>query len=81
MIQNKTATASGEINGKLELPLCETSLSTRTVNTLERERIFTVGDLLECTRGRLRTIPYIHDRTIEEILFAVKQLGFEPKEY
>ncbi len=61
---------------RLELSLAETTLIVRTVNCLEEEGIFTVGDLLNCTRERLLAIPNFGGKTLEEVFKALAKLGF-----
>jgi DNA-directed RNA polymerase subunit alpha len=63
-------------DNRLELSLAEIDLSVRTVNCLEEESIFTVQDLLQCTRERLLQIPNLGEKTIETIYAALENLGF-----
>ncbi len=48
----------------------------RTVNCLEEEKIFTVLDLLQCTRERLLQITNLGEKTVETIYAALEKLGF-----
>lgn len=61
---------------RLELSLAEIDLSVRTVNCLEEEKIFTVLDLLQCTRDRLLQITNLGEKTVETIYAALEKLGF-----
>ncbi|MCC6125524.1 MAG: DNA-directed RNA polymerase subunit alpha [Pirellulales bacterium] len=61
---------------RLELSLAEIDLTVRTVNCLEEERIFTVVDLLQCTRERLLQITNLGEKTVETIYVALEKLGF-----
>ena len=63
-------------DNRLELSLAETDLSVRIVNCLEEDKIFTVQDLLQCTRERLLTIPNLGEKTIEVIYAALEKIGF-----
>ena len=64
---------------RLEMSLAETSLSLRTINTLERAGALTVCDLLYMTIYRLRSIKGINDRRVEEVFMALAKLGFHRK--
>jgi DNA-directed RNA polymerase subunit alpha len=61
---------------RLELSLAEIDLTVRTVNCLEEEKIFTVLDLLQCTRERLLQITNLGEKTVETIYLALEKLGF-----
>jgi DNA-directed RNA polymerase subunit alpha len=61
---------------RLELSLAEIELVVRTVNCLEDEGIFTVGDLLACTPERLLEIPNLGEKTLETIYAALEKIGF-----
>jgi DNA-directed RNA polymerase subunit alpha len=64
---------------RLELSLAEIDLTVRTVNCLEEEKIFTVLDLLHCTRDRLLQITNLGEKTVETIYTALEKLGFYRK--
>ena len=55
---------------RLELSLAEIGLPVRTVNCLEDQGIFTVGQLLNCTPQRLLEIPNLGEKTLETIYTA-----------
>jgi DNA-directed RNA polymerase subunit alpha len=61
---------------RLERSLAETDLIVRTVNCLEKERIFTVADLLNCTPQRLLDIPDFGEKTLGTIYVALEKIGF-----
>jgi DNA-directed RNA polymerase subunit alpha len=61
---------------RLDLSLAEIDLTVRTVNCLEEEKIFTVLDLLQCTRERLLQITNLGEKTVETIYAALEKLGF-----
>jgi DNA-directed RNA polymerase subunit alpha len=63
-------------DNRLELSLAEIGLIVRTVNCLEDEGIFTVEDLLTCTREELLRIPNLGEKTLETIYEALEKLGF-----
>jgi DNA-directed RNA polymerase subunit alpha len=65
-----------EADKRLELSLAEIDLSVRTVNCLEEQGIFTVEDLLKCTRQRLLEVPNLGEKTLETIYDALEKLGF-----
>jgi DNA-directed RNA polymerase subunit alpha len=64
---------------RLDLSLAEIDLTVRTVNCLEEEKIFTVLDLLQCTRERLLQITNLGEKTVETIYVALEKLGFYRK--
>lgn len=61
---------------RLELSLAEIDLTVRTVNCLEEEKIFTVLDLLQCTREKLLQITNLGEKTVETIYEALEKIGF-----
>ena len=61
---------------RLDLSLAEIDLPVRTVNCLEDQRIFTVGDLLSRTPQQLLEIPNIGEKTLETIYAALEKTGF-----
>ena len=66
---------------RLELSLAELDLAVRTVNGLEEEGIFTVGDLLNCTPERLLEIPNLGEKTLTTIYTALKENDFHRATY
>jgi DNA-directed RNA polymerase subunit alpha len=54
----------------------EIGLSVRTTNCLEERGIFTVHDLLNCTRADLLSISNFGEKTLEEVYRALEKIGF-----
>jgi DNA-directed RNA polymerase subunit alpha len=69
------------LEGKLEMSTAEIGLSVRTTNCLEERGIFTVNDLLHCTRDDLLSISNFGEKTLEEVYKALEGIGFyrQPK--
>jgi DNA-directed RNA polymerase subunit alpha len=61
---------------KLEMSTAEIGLSVRTTNCLEERGIFTVSDLLNCTREDLLGISNFGEKTLEEVYKALEGIGF-----
>jgi DNA-directed RNA polymerase subunit alpha len=61
---------------RLSLNLAEIGIDVRTVNCLEAESIFTVGDLLKCTAKRLLEIPNFGVKTLASVYAALETVGF-----
>ena len=61
---------------KLEMSTAEIGLSVRTTNCLEERGIFTVEDLLKCTREDLLGISNFGEKTLEEVYLALEEFGF-----
>jgi DNA-directed RNA polymerase subunit alpha len=61
---------------KLEMSTAEIGLSVRTTNCLEERGIFTVNDLLHCTRDDLLGISNFGEKTLEEVYKALEGIGF-----
>jgi DNA-directed RNA polymerase alpha subunit len=61
---------------RLALSLSEIDLSVRTVNVLEEDGIFTVGDLLDCPVDRILGIKNIGLTTLKTIYDALAKRGF-----
>ena len=53
---------------KLDMSTAEIGLTVRTTNCLEEKGIFTVRDLLNCTREDLLGISNFGEKTLEEVL-------------
>ena len=60
----------------LEMSTAEIGLTVRTVNCLEEHGVFTVKDLLSCTRQRLLSFPNFGGKTLEEVYKALDEIGF-----
>jgi DNA-directed RNA polymerase subunit alpha len=75
-IPYKDLTQSDEMAEKLEMSTAEIGLSVRTTNCLEERGIFTVHDLLNCTRSDLLSISNFGEKTLEEVFKALEKIGF-----
>ncbi len=65
-----------ELTERLDMSTAEIGLSVRTTNCLEERGIFTVGDLLNCTRDDLLSISNFGEKTLEEVYSALEGIGF-----
>ncbi len=72
-------TQAKDMAEKLEMSTAEIGLSVRTTNCLEDRGIFTVNDLLHCTRDDLLSIPNFGEKTLEEVYRALEGVGFYRK--
>jgi DNA-directed RNA polymerase subunit alpha len=61
---------------RLEMSTAEIGLTVRTTNCLEERGIFTVRDLLNCTRKDLLSISNFGEKTLEEVYKALESVGF-----
>ena len=61
-----------ELTERLEMSTAEIGLSVRTTNCLEERGIFTVHDLLQCTREDLLSISNFGEKTLEEVYKALE---------
>jgi DNA-directed RNA polymerase subunit alpha len=64
---------------KLEMSTAEIGLSVRTTNCLEEKGIFTVEDLLHCTRDDLLGISNFGEKTLEEVYKALEGIDLYRK--
>jgi DNA-directed RNA polymerase subunit alpha len=74
-LNTKDSDAKGMAD-KLEMSTAEIGLSVRTTNCLEERGIFTVNDLLNCTRDDLLAISNFGEKTLEEVYKALEGIGF-----
>ena len=72
----KTDTQAQDMADKLEMSTAEIGLSVRTTNCLEERGIFTVNDLLHCSREDLLAISNFGEKTLEEVYKALEGIGF-----
>ena len=72
----KTETPADDLADKLEMSTAEIGLTVRTTNCLEERGIFTVADLLNCTREDLLAIANFGEKTLEEVYKALEGVGF-----
>jgi DNA-directed RNA polymerase subunit alpha len=61
---------------RLDMSTAEIGLTVRTTNCLEEKGIFTVKDLLNCTREDLLSISNFGEKTLEEVYKALEGIGF-----
>lgn len=71
-----TEEASRSLTERLELSTAEIGLSVRTTNCLEERGVFTVHDLLNCTRDDLLSISNFGEKTLDEVYHALASIGF-----
>jgi DNA-directed RNA polymerase subunit alpha len=69
-------THAEDLSARLEMSTAEIGLSVRTTNCLEERGIFTVDDLLHCTREDLLSISNFGEKTLEEVYQALESVGF-----
>ena len=67
---------SENMKDKLEMSTAEIGLAVRTTNCLEERGVFTVNDLLHCTREDLLSISNFGEKTLEEVYKALESIGF-----
>ncbi len=72
MIDNELKT----LEDRLEMSTAEIELSVRTTNCLEERGIFTVRDLLNCSRNDLLAISNFGEKTLEEVYKSLENIGF-----
>ncbi len=80
---NSVIGRNDELQRRLEMSTAEIGLSVRTTNCLEEKGIFTVNDLLYCTRDDLLSISNFGEKTLEEVYKALEGIGFyrsQPRE-
>jgi DNA-directed RNA polymerase subunit alpha len=65
-----------DLHDRLEMSTAEIGLSVRTTNCLEERGIFTVNDLLHCTREDLLSISNFGEKTLEEVYKSLEGVGF-----
>ena len=75
----KADTQAQDMADKLEMSTAEIGLTVRTTNCLEERGIFTVHDLLNCTRDDLLAISNFGEKTLEEVYRALEGVGFYRK--
>ncbi len=67
---------SRSLKQRLEMSTAEIGLTVRTTNCLEERGIFTVQDLLNCTRDDLLSISNFGEKTLEEVYISLEKIGF-----
>jgi DNA-directed RNA polymerase subunit alpha len=73
---NRAFEQSQDIRQRLEMSTAEIGLAVRTTNCLEERGVFTVNDLLHCTREDLLSISNFGEKTLEEVYKALENVGF-----
>jgi len=76
---NTAGNRARDLQQKLDMSTAEIGLSVRTTNCLEERGIFTVRDLLHCTREDLLSISNFGEKTLEEVYRALEKIGFYRK--
>jgi DNA-directed RNA polymerase subunit alpha len=71
-----TGNQAKDLSDKLDMSTAEIGLTVRTTNCLEERGIFTVSDLLNCTRDDLLSISNFGEKTLEEVYKALEGIGF-----
>jgi DNA-directed RNA polymerase subunit alpha len=72
----KINTEVQDMAARLDMSTAEIGLSVRTTNCLEERGIFTVNDLLHCTREDLLSISNFGEKTLDEVYKALEGVGF-----
>jgi len=73
---NQAQAQSDNLQERLEMSTAEIGLAVRTTNCLEERGVFTVHDLLHCTRDDLLSISNFGEKTLEEVYKALESIGF-----
>jgi len=69
-------TRAQQMQDRLAMSTAEIGLSVRTTNCLEERGIFTVSDLLQCTRDDLLSISNFGEKTLDEVYKSLEGIGF-----
>jgi DNA-directed RNA polymerase subunit alpha len=73
---NRAFEESQDVRSRLEMSTAEIGLAVRTTNCLEERGVFTVNDLLQCSREDLLSISNFGEKTLEEVYKALEGIGF-----
>jgi DNA-directed RNA polymerase subunit alpha len=73
---NRAFEQTQDVHQRLEMSTAEIGLAVRTTNCLEERGVFTVNDLLHCTREDLLSISNFGEKTLEEVYKALENVGF-----
>ena len=73
---NQAELANQGLQERLEMSTAEIGLAVRTTNCLEEKGVFTVDDLLHCTRDDLLSISNFGEKTLDEVYRALENIGF-----
>ena len=74
---NQAELTNQGMKDRLEMSTAEIGLAVRTTNCLEERGVFTVDDLLHCTRDDLLSISNFGEKTLEEVYKALENYGFK----
>ena len=74
---NQAELTNQGLKDRLEMSTAEIGLAVRTTNCLEEKGIFTVNDLLHCTREDLLSISNFGEKTLDEVYKALEKVGFK----
>ena len=74
---NQAEITNQGLKERLEMSTAEIGLAVRTTNCLEEKGIFTVNDLLHCTRADLLSISNFGEKTLDEVYKALERVGFK----
>ncbi|MGI9456061.1 MAG: DNA-directed RNA polymerase subunit alpha C-terminal domain-containing protein [Aeoliella sp.] len=78
---NRAEAHSRNLEERLEMSTDEIGLAVRTTNCLEEKGVFTINDLLHCTRDDLLSISNFGEKTLEEVYKSLARIGFERPGY
>ena len=73
---NQSLLETQSLKERLQMSTAEIGLAVRTTNCLEEIGVFTVDDLLHCTRDDLLAISNFGEKTLEEVYKALESVGF-----
>lgn len=71
----KRENTAEDLAAKLSMSTAEIGLTVRTTNCLEERGIFTVKDLVSCTREDLLSISNFGEKTLDEVYIALEGIG------
>ena len=71
----KRENTAEDMAAKLGMSTAEIGLTVRTTNCLEERGIFTVNDLVHCTRDDLLGISNFGEKTLDEVYLALESIG------
>ena len=74
---NQAELTNQGLKDRLEMSTAEIGLAVRTTNCLEERGIFTVNDLLHCTRDDLLSISNFGEKTLDEVYKSLAKVGFK----
>ena len=75
----KRENTAEDMVAKLGMSAAEIGLSVRTTNCLEERGIFTVKDLVHCSREDLLSISNFGEKTLDEVYLALESIGLVRK--